>query len=166
VTPGALARQILAIAALPGFAAGVIPWLLVPLDPRRRQGSAVAGAALAGAGLLLLAVCIRDFWRAGHGTLAPWDPPTRLVVVGLYRLVRNPMYIGVLSCVAGWAALAGSPLLGGYLVVLAIGFHLRVILYEESRLARSFGGEWTDYAAAVPRWLPRLRPYRQRGGPP
>lgn len=166
MTLGGMARQVLAIAALPGLVAGVVPWLLLPFDPWRRQGSNVAGAALAGVGLLVVAACIRDFWRTGHGTLAPWDPPTRLVVVGLYRFVRNPMYLGVLCCVAGSAALAGSPLLLGYLLVLSVGFHLRVLLYEESRLARAFGGEWTDYAAAVPRWLPRLRPCRRAGASP
>jgi len=162
MTLGGMARQILAIAVLPGVVAGVVPWLLLPMDPCRRQGSNVAGAALAGAGLLVLAACIRDFWRTGHGTLAPWDPPTRLVVVGLYRFVRNPMYLGVLFCVAGWAALAGSLLLLGYLLMLSVGFHLRVLLNEEPRLALQFAAEWTEYRAAVPRWVPRLRPWLGR----
>jgi protein-S-isoprenylcysteine O-methyltransferase Ste14 len=162
MTLGGTARQILAIAALPGLVAGVVPWLLLPLDPWRRQGNNVAGAALAGVGLLVLAACIGDFWRTGRGTLAPWDPPTRLVVVGLYRFMRNPMYLGVLCCVAGWAALAGSPLLLGYLLVLGVGFHLRVLLHEEPWLARQFAAEWAEYKAAVPRWAPRLRPWLGR----
>jgi protein-S-isoprenylcysteine O-methyltransferase Ste14 len=111
-----------------------------------RGGSprAIAGAAGAAA-----------FSAAGKGTLAPWDPPRRLVVVGLYRFTRNPMYVGVLTLVLGWTLLLGSPWLAAYVVVLAAVFHLRTVLYEEPHLARLFGVEWERYRAAVPRWLPR-----------
>jgi len=64
-----------------------------------------------GGGLVVLLWCVRDFYVSGRGTLAPWNPPKRLVVVGLYRFTRNPMYIGVLMVVGGWAVRAGSPVL-------------------------------------------------------
>jgi protein-S-isoprenylcysteine O-methyltransferase Ste14 len=84
---------------------------------------------------------VRDFFVAGRGTLAPWDPPRHLVVVGLYRFVRNPMYVSVLTVVVGWWLATGSRLLAGYAVVLAIGFHLRVLYHEEPWLRRQFGEE-------------------------
>jgi protein-S-isoprenylcysteine O-methyltransferase Ste14 len=68
--------------------------------------------------VVVLLWCVRDFYVSGRGTLAPWDPPKHLVVVGLYRFTRNPMYIGVLMVVGGWGLRAGSPVLGMYLVVL------------------------------------------------
>ena len=105
------------------------------------------------AGSLILLWCIRDFYVAGKGTLAPWDPPKKLVTVGLYRFTRNPMYVGILLFLAGWIGLAGSPLLAGYTVLLAIAFHLRVVLYEEPRLAQQFTEQWFAYVASVPRWL-------------
>jgi protein-S-isoprenylcysteine O-methyltransferase Ste14 len=98
---------------------------------------------------------VRDFYRTGKGTLAPWDPPKKLVIVGLYRFVRNPMYTGVLGCVAGWSLIAGSPVLAVYTMVLAVAFHLRVIIYEEPTLARLFGDDWAHYRATVHRWLPK-----------
>jgi protein-S-isoprenylcysteine O-methyltransferase Ste14 len=96
---------------------------------------------------------------SGKGTLAPWDPPKHLVIVGLYRFTRNPMYVGVLLMTAGWSLLAGSPSLAGYVVILAIAFHLRVVLFEEPRLRKQFGEEWASYSATVSRWMPR-RPRR------
>jgi protein-S-isoprenylcysteine O-methyltransferase Ste14 len=112
--------------------------------------------AVLGLGLSVLLWCVRDFSVAGKGTLAPWDPPKRLVRVGLYRLVRNPMYLGVLLLVSGWALLSGSSALLAYDVVLALAFHARVTLFEEPWLARSFPDEWRTYAASVPRWMPRM----------
>jgi protein-S-isoprenylcysteine O-methyltransferase Ste14 len=100
---------------------------------------------------------VRDFYVAGKGTLAPWDPPKHLVVVGLYCFVRNPMYVGILIFLIGWALVMGSRWLAAYAVVLAIAFHLRVVLYEEPRLRRHFPEEWDAYAAAVSRWWPRIR---------
>jgi len=103
----------------------------------------------------ILLWCVRDFYTLGKGTLAPWDPPKKLVIAGLYRFMRNPMYVGVLCWVAGWSVIAGSPLLAGYTGLLAIGFHMRVIFYEEPTLARQFGSDWTRYRTSVNRWLPK-----------
>src|SRR5690348_13258140 len=136
-------RALVAFLALPAVVGGLVPWLLLQDDPRRIPGSSFGWPVLLfSLGILLW--CVRDFYVIGKGTLAPWDPPKKLVIVGLYRFMRNPMYVGVLGCVVGWGVIAGSPLLAGYTGLLAIGFHLRVILYEEPTLARLFGSDWTQ----------------------
>jgi protein-S-isoprenylcysteine O-methyltransferase Ste14 len=149
-------RALLAFLVLPGFFAGILPWLLLADDSWRGE-EWLPGAVLMGVGLLVLLWCVRDFYVSGKGTLAPWDPPKRLVTIGLYRYTRNPMYLGVLTFVSGWSIFAGSPVLAGYAALLAVAFHLRVLLHEEPWLAKSFGPSWAAYAARVPRWFPRLR---------
>jgi protein-S-isoprenylcysteine O-methyltransferase Ste14 len=151
-----LFRALFAFLALPVVVGGLFPWLLSGVDPWRGQGT-VLGWPILFLGVSVLLWCVRDFYVIGQGTLAPWDPPRKLVVVGLYRFMRNPMYVGVLGCVAGWCLIAGSPLLAAYAAALAIAFHLRVILYEEPALARQFGNDWAQYSAAVNRWLPGRR---------
>ncbi len=145
--------------------AGVLPVVLSANDPWRGAGVRLAVVVLAG-GLLILLWCVRDFYISGKGTLAPWDPPRHLVVVGLYRFARNPMYIGVLAIVAGWSLLRGSPVLAGYLAALSVAFYVRVRWAEEPWLAKRFGAEWTEYMAAVPRWVPRLTPWTVKGKHP
>jgi protein-S-isoprenylcysteine O-methyltransferase Ste14 len=104
-------------------------------------------------GTLLLLWCVRDFYVAGKGTLAPWDPPQSLVVVGLYRWSRNPMYVAVSLILVGWAvAYSSQPLLIYALAVMAL-FYLRVVFGEEPWLARTHGEQWAQYRARVPRWL-------------
>jgi protein-S-isoprenylcysteine O-methyltransferase Ste14 len=105
----------------------------------------------------LLLWTVRDFYVAGRGTLAPWAPPTELVVVGLYRFSRNPMYIAVVLVLVGWAVGFRSWLLGAYAVAIAIGFHLRVVFGEEPWLARTHGEKWSRYQERVPRWLGRAK---------
>jgi protein-S-isoprenylcysteine O-methyltransferase Ste14 len=154
------ARALFAFLVLPGVVGGLFPWLLLPSDRWRTPGSWIGGLVVL-VGLAIVLSCVRDFYVIGNGTLAPWDPPQRLVVVGLYRFNRNPMYVGVLTWVAGWALQLGSPVLAVYTVVLAIGFHLRVLLYEEPTLARMFPDEWKRYSGTVRRWWPRWSPWRQ-----
>jgi protein-S-isoprenylcysteine O-methyltransferase Ste14 len=147
-------RALFAFLVLPGVFAGLIPAWIVLSDSRRGNGSPIGMLPMAVGGLLLL-WCVRDFYVAGKGTLAPWDPPKRLVVVGLYRFVRNPMYVSILILLVGWTIATGSPSLAVYTVILAIAFHLRVILHEEPRLTKLFGPDWTAYKTSVPRWFPR-----------
>jgi protein-S-isoprenylcysteine O-methyltransferase Ste14 len=104
-------------------------------------------------GVVLLLWCVRDFYSAGRGTLAPWSPPEHLVVIGLYRWSRNPMYIAVLLVLWGWALGYQSPSLGAYALAMMIAFHLRVVLGEEPWLARHHGLQWSQYQATVPRWF-------------
>lgn len=147
-----LLRALAAFLVLPGVVAFAIPWMLVaPGTPTR--GFTAAGAAVVAVGVVILGWCVRDFYVLGRGTLAPWDPPKRLVVLGLYRYSRNPMYVGVLVIVSGWALGFQSWSLAAYAVCLAVAFHLRVILNEEPFLARTHGTEWDQYRARVSRWV-------------
>jgi protein-S-isoprenylcysteine O-methyltransferase Ste14 len=150
-------RALLAFLVLPGVVGGLLPLWIVAGDARRGSGSLLLGVPIALIGLAVLLWCVRDFYVAGKGTLAPWDPPRRLVVVGLYRFVRNPMYVGVLTLVLGWSIAAGSRNLAIYCGVLAVGFHLRTILYEEPRLTALFGADYQRYCDAIPRWIPGVR---------
>lgn len=146
-------RAFLSFVSLPGVVAGLVPWLLTRGQAPRHPGW---GGAVVGLGVLLLLWCVRDFLVAGRGTLAPWDPPRRLVVVGLYHYVRNPMYVAVLVVLAGWTLLFGSLLVGAYALATAVAFHLRVVRGEEPALRRLFGAEWDAYCETVPRWRPRV----------
>ena len=145
-------RALIAFLALPGVAAFAVPLLLLR-PPAPRAPFAPFGIALVGLGLLILVWCVRDFYVLGRGTLAPWSPPQRLVVRGLYRFSRNPMYVGVLAIVGGWAIGFGSWPLAAYAAALTVAFHLRVVLGEEPWLARTHWAAWTAYVSAVPRWL-------------
>lgn len=108
-------------------------------------------------GLALFAWCVSDFVARGKGTPDPSRPPTELVVRGPFRLVRNPMYVALAVILAGEALFFLSPWLIAWAVLALLIFHLRVIVYEEPTLARTFGPAWDEYRARVPRWLPRLR---------
>jgi protein-S-isoprenylcysteine O-methyltransferase Ste14 len=154
-----LLRAILSFIALPGIFALVVPPFVAYWDPWN-SGHWMPGVWVMAAGAFVLLWCVRDFYVAGIGTLAPWDPPKHLVVQGLYRFVRNPMYIGVLLLVLGWSLLFLSPLLFLYATSLAIGFHLRVVKYEEPKLKAQFGRQWVLYRQSVPRWRPRIVPWR------
>ena len=147
-------RALLAFLALPVVVGFLTPWLLLPADPWRIRGTPLGWLVLT-FGAIVLGNCVRDFYVLGKGTVAPWDPPKILVIGGLYRFMRNPMYVGVVGVVAGWSLVAGSPLLAIYTGFLAIGFHLRVVLHEEPRLARQFPVEWPQYSRKVNRWLPK-----------
>jgi len=149
-------RALGAFLACPGVAAGLLPLAIARGAPQvgRSRGAGLATLAV-GAGCLV--GCVRDFLVSGRGTLAPWDPPRKLVTVGLYRFVRNPMYLAVLTIVLGWSLYFGSPGVALYSVVLAVGFHLRVTLHEEPWLRRQFGPDGSRYLKTVPRWIPRLR---------
>jgi len=105
----------------------------------------------------------RRFIFVGHGTLVPTVPTEHLVVSGFYRYVRNPMYVGVLAAIAGETVLFWSLPMLLYLVLLALGFHLFVCLYEEPTLARRYGEEYAGFTRNVPRWLPRIKPWQGSG---
>jgi protein-S-isoprenylcysteine O-methyltransferase Ste14 len=149
-------RALLAFLACPGVVALVVPSLIA----LRGTASPVvhpAGFVLIGAGLVLLLWCVRDFYVAGKGTLAPWDPPRSLVVVGLYRWSRNPMYVAVTVILLGWAVAYASQALLIYALVVMTAFHLRVVFAEEPWLARTHGEAWERYRRDVRRWVGRRR---------
>ncbi len=105
----------------------------------------------------MLVWCVWDFYIRGRGTLAPWDPPQALVRDGIYKYSRNPMYVGVLAIVVGWAIGFRSSTLAFYAVCLAAAFHLRIVFAEEPLLARTHGAAWVEYRDRVPRWFFRRR---------
>ena len=107
--------------------------------------------------------CVWDFGRTGHGTPAPIAPPKRLVVVGFYRYVRNPMYVGfVIGWIGLWVVFGRANLTAITVAVLVIlGVHLFVRLYEEPTLRRMFGAEYEEYCRNVPRWVPRVHPWNR-----
>jgi protein-S-isoprenylcysteine O-methyltransferase Ste14 len=134
--------------------------IYVPAQLARAPGPpalAVAGGLVAIAGLSLVGWCFYDFAARGRGTPAPWDPPKRLVTRGIYRRVRNPIYLGVLTILLGEAAFFGSIALLVWAAATALAFHLVVLLYEEPGLRNRFGSDYERYLSTVPRWLPRLR---------
>ncbi len=109
--------------------------------------------------------CVWDFGRTGHGTPAPFAPPQRLVVVGFYRYVRNPMYVGFF---VGWAGLwivfgRASWSTVGIAVAAVLGVAMFVRFYEEPTLRRMFGADYEEYCRNVRPWLPRIRPWSQAG---
>lgn len=120
----------------------------------RRGGSLhAAGLLPLGVGLGLLLWCVREFYVAGKGTLAPWSPPRHLVASGPYRFSRNPMYVAVALMLIGWSVCFLSRALAIYAVLVIVAFHLRVIFGEEPWLARTHGATWEEYQARVPPWL-------------
>lgn len=163
-----LLRHLLSIAILPGTV-----MLLVPLWIARANGIApalgrsaaalalqLAGALLLAIGALLFVASLRRFAGEGEGTLAPWDPPRRLVLRGPYRHVRNPMISGVIFVLFGESLV----LLSIPHALWALGFLALNLVYiplmEEPQLARRFGEPYREYCRHVPRVLPRLRPWR------
>jgi protein-S-isoprenylcysteine O-methyltransferase Ste14 len=106
-------------------------------------------------GLAVYLWCIWDFATFGRGTPFPADAPKHLVVRGLYRYVRNPMYIGMLLVIGGWVVYFDTMWLRLYYGAILLMFHLFVVVYEEPKLGKLFGEEYTDYCRRVGRWIPR-----------
>ena len=149
-------KNLLFTVFVPGTVAGFVPWLLM----RDEAFAWGPGAALA---LLLFAVggaiyfwCLWDFATFGRGTPAPIDAPKSLVVHGLYRYSRNPMYVGVLTVLLGWVVLSGWLVLLVYSACVASCFQLFIVYYEEPHLKRTFGQSYEAYLCRVGRWLPGI----------
>jgi len=147
-----LVRAIAAFVALPGIVAFALP-ITVGTSAGRPARHQVISVVVLCLGTLLLLWCVREFYVAGRGTLAPWAPPRHLVTSGPYRLSRNPMYVGVVTILIGWSILWDSRTLVLYALAVAAAVHVRVLLAEEPWAARKFGAEWEAYRARVPRWF-------------
>ena len=160
-----LLRHLLSIALLPFVVVVLVPrWLLArePLGGGTSGGAVLVGGRVLGtivfaAGLALFIWCVLLFARIGRGTLAPWDPTRRLVVVGPYRHVRNPMISAVATMLTGETIFFLSTRLALWLLIFLAINHAFFLLVEEPGLVRRFGDEYRRYLAAVPRWLPRRR---------
>jgi protein-S-isoprenylcysteine O-methyltransferase Ste14 len=162
--PIAAAGSAVFFAIAPGVVAGLVPWWLTGW---RVRGPLAHWAPVRLAGLIMLIlggiVLIRAFARfvaEGHGTPAPVAPTEHLVVGGLYRYVRNPMYLAVVACIAGQALMLGQPVLLGYAAAVWITVAAFVRWYEEPALTRLFGAQYEAYRKGVPAWRPRTRPWR------
>jgi protein-S-isoprenylcysteine O-methyltransferase Ste14 len=129
-------------------------------DPSPSLFVAAAGWMLAATGLATVAVCFARFVSEGRGTPAPVAPTKTLVVGGLYRYVRNPMYVGVIAMICGQAValLSAALLLYGTVFTATVATFVR--LYEEPVLEDAYGESFRRYRSAVPGWIPRLRPWR------
>jgi protein-S-isoprenylcysteine O-methyltransferase Ste14 len=157
---GAAVGTIVFFFVAPGGTAVLVPWLIT-----RWHGDAPAWAQAAGsvaviAGALLVVAAFAQFVLEGRGTPAPIAPTQELVVGGLYQWVRNPMYLGVAAAIAGQAAMFASVGIGLWLAAFVLATTTFTLVYEEPTLRRTFGASYDAYAAAVPRWRPRLTPWR------
>ena len=130
-------------------------------QPIEWNASTAGAIALVAAGAGGYVWCALDFAISGRGTPAPIDMPKYLVARGLYRYVRNPMYISVLTVLLGESALFRSARLLEYAGAVTIGFHVFVLVQEEPTLRRKMGKAYEEYCARVPRWIPRMSARRQ-----
>ena len=155
----AIAKTLVFTVAVPGTVAGYVPWRLKP-DP---STSATGIEEWAASTVIAIGVAIylyTAFWGfavIGGGTPAPIAPTKILVVKGLHRFVRNPMYIGVALTIGGQAWLFHSLHIAIYLACMLLTVHLFVLFYEEPTLRKQFGEEYDRYRARVPRWIPKVR---------
>ncbi len=146
-------RALLWFVAVPGTLCGLVPWLLVRWTSADFGAFRFAGMALIPVGAAALVWCFFDFVTKGRGTPNPLDPPKELVVNGLYRYSRNPMYVAVLMVLCGEALWFERPILFGWAAVMFVVFTLFATLYEEPKLRTLFGDEYDRYRESVRRWL-------------
>ncbi|WP_029907198.1 isoprenylcysteine carboxylmethyltransferase family protein [Caulobacter sp. UNC358MFTsu5.1] len=161
---GALLGSALFLVVAPGVVAGLVPWWLsgwrfAPPLLGLEAGRWLGGALILVAAPVLLEAFVR-FALEGRGTPAPVAPTKMLVVGGAYRFVRNPMYVAVVSLILGQALLLGQAVLLAYGAAAWLTMHLFVVFYEEPRLLGDYGQDYETFRRHVPRWLPRLRPWR------
>jgi protein-S-isoprenylcysteine O-methyltransferase Ste14 len=157
-----LFRHLLSVALLPFVVVVIVPRMLLARDALDGVASSdfawmlrLAGAIVFAAGLALFCWCVLLFARVGRGTLAPWDPTRRLVIVGPYRHVRNPMITAVGAMLAGEMLFFHSARIGVWLLLFVAINHTYFLLLEEPGLDARFGEEYERYRLNVPRWLPR-----------
>jgi protein-S-isoprenylcysteine O-methyltransferase Ste14 len=166
--PTAAAGSALFFAITPAMVAGVIPLALSGFDVRATWWAPVRvlGVLLVLAGAVMLVSAFVRFVVEGLGTPAPIAPTEELVVGGLYRYVRNPMYVAVVGTIVGEALVLGQPGLLAYAAVVLVTTATFVRLYEEPTLADRYGAQYEEYMRAVPAWVPRVSGSRRRGSPP
>ena len=147
-------RNLLFTLIVPGTVGVYVPLLLAGAWSSVSAWAAVLAVPVLAGGAAIYGWCVWDFARLGRGTPAPIDAPKRLVARGLYRYTRNPMYVGVLVVILGWAILFQNGVLVLYVGLVGLGFHLMVVFYEEPHLHRTFGDEYDAYRTRVGRWFP------------
>ncbi|MGA2489495.1 MAG: isoprenylcysteine carboxylmethyltransferase family protein [Anaerolineales bacterium] len=152
-------KTVLFMLLVPGLLVGVLPVWLMASDPVLISFGFFRWLAvpLWAVGVAVTVWCAWAFTVRGHGTPSPTDPPRELVVSGLYRFVRNPIYVGVIIFLIGYVLWHPSRSILGMPVIVAICSHLFVTLYEEPHLRKTFGVTYEEYCRLVPRWIPRLK---------
>ena len=158
MTGSALGSALFFLAA-PGVVAGVVPWAITRYRNLADLPMAVLGLAAVALGLVALVACFVQFVREGRGTPAPLAPTRQLVVGGLYRWVRNPMYLAVGAIILGQAIAFASVGLLVWFVLFAVAVVAFVMGYEQPTLRRTYGASYDAYCRAVPAWWPRLTPW-------
>ena len=150
----------------PGTVAGYIPWRFfhVAVDTQKLDLFDIVGIVISACGVAILLRSIVEFARRGRGTLSPLDPARKLVVTGLYRWVRNPMYLGVLLVLLGEVLIAPSIALAVYAASFFIAVNTFTRYFEEPYLLRTFGPSYDLYRANVRRWIPRSSPWDSQPG--
>lgn len=146
-------KNLLFTVLVPGTVAVYLPLAIADGREPASAWALLAALPLWAVGAAIYAWCVWDFATFGRGTPAPVDAPKRLVVRGLYRYSRNPMYLGVLTVVSGWVTSYQTGGLVAYGLLIATAFNLFVRYYEEPHLRRLFGEEYEAYCARVGRWL-------------
>ena len=151
-------KNLLFTVLVPGTVFGWGPYWVLTAGGRSMPRSAgwqvVPAVLVGGIGLAIYGWCLWDFAFVGRATPFPLDPPKQLVVRGLYRYLRNPMYVGVLSVILAWAIAFRSVAVAEYAVAVAVGFHVFVLVVEEPFLQARFGAAYAEYCRHVSRWLP------------
>jgi protein-S-isoprenylcysteine O-methyltransferase Ste14 len=150
-----LIRNLLFTIVVPGLGGVWVPWSILTRAGAAPKPAVWLAVSVIASGAALYFVCLTNFAIVGRGTPGPWDAPRRLVAVGPYRWVRNPIYLAALLVVVGEAWLFVSPSVLLYAGAIAFCCHLFVIGYEEPTLRRNFGETYAEYIRTVPRWLPR-----------
>ena len=157
-------KTILYMGSLHGFFTFYIPYLLVKTDVRyfNIRLFSYLTVPLWAIGTLIIVWCSIDMVQKGRGTPAHIDPPKKLIINGLYRYVRNPIYLGALLVQLGYILWSGSRLMIVYFLLFILAYQILIVLIEEPILRHMFGEEYQAYCRNVPRWLPKIKSFRER----
>ena len=166
--PTAAVTSVAFFAVAPGTVAGILPWQLTDGWTRNDVAEGlpltIVGTVVSAGGIAALIGTFTLYVTQGRGTPAPLAPTDVLVVRGLNRYVRNPMYLAVVAAITGQALALGQPVLLGYAAVVWVTVAAFARWYEEPALARQFGAQYEAYRRGVPAWRPRIRPWKQNPG--
>jgi protein-S-isoprenylcysteine O-methyltransferase Ste14 len=150
-----LLKNLIFTLVVPGMVGVYVPLFIAREQPPVSGSRFVVALALLSGGGTFYGWCVWNFAVVGRGTPAPIDAPKKLITRGPYRFTRNPMYVGVLAVILGWAVLFESAAVFKYALVIGLCCHLFVVLYEEPHLRKAFGADYENYCVRAGRWLPK-----------